>query len=103
MADAVTGGEIIATVRKNSSEELRIARTEFNGIDLLDVRVWTVPAVPGQEGNPTRKGLTLRPETWAELLPYIAQAVGADGSAAEPEPVATDSPEAMTGDPFGEE
>jgi hypothetical protein len=62
------GDELIAEVPKNSREVLRVQRTTFNGIGLLDVRVWTVPLVPGDEGRPTKKGLTLRPETWAELV-----------------------------------
>lgn len=70
-----TEGEIIAEVAKNQSEILRVQRTRFNGVDLLDVRVWTVPQVPGGESRPTKKGLTLRPETWAELVAVLEQAV----------------------------
>jgi len=31
--------------------------------------------VAGGDSRPTRKGLTLRPETWGELLPHIAAEV----------------------------
>lgn len=77
-----TGGDpdLLAEVKKNAAEVLRVRRTTFNGISLLDVRAWTLPAVPGAESKPTKKGLTLRPETWRELLAVIGRAVG-DGEA----------------------
>ncbi|MDI9582882.1 MAG: transcriptional coactivator p15/PC4 family protein, partial [Acidobacteriota bacterium] len=61
-------GELIAELPKNQREVVRLRRTEYNGVDLVDARVWTVPIVPGDEYTPTKKGLTLRPETWADLL-----------------------------------
>jgi hypothetical protein len=64
---------ILAEVRKNAGEVVRVRRSPYNGVPLLDVRVWTRPLTPGDEGKPTKKGLTLRPETWAELLPVIQQ------------------------------
>jgi hypothetical protein len=67
--------ELIAEVRKNSREVIRLRRTSFNGIDLVDVRVWTVPIVPGGDSKPTRKGLALRPETWVELCEQITEAL----------------------------
>jgi len=39
----VTGEKILAEVQKNATEIIRVRRTEFNGVDLLDVRVWTAP------------------------------------------------------------
>jgi len=67
---------VIADLPKNAAETIRVRRTTFNGIELLDARVWTVPAVPGDEGKPTKKGLCLRPETWAELVEVIARETG---------------------------
>jgi hypothetical protein len=32
--------EIIATVQKNSREEVRVSFSEFNGHELLNLRVW---------------------------------------------------------------
>lgn len=78
MSGQAIGEEIIAEVRKNSTEIIRVRRTEFNGIDLLDVRVWTAPQVPGGESRPTKKGLTLRPETWAELVAVLNNALVLD-------------------------
>lgn len=72
--------DLVAEIKKNAAEVLRVRRTTFNGIRLLDVRAWTLPAVPGAESKPTKKGLTLRPETWRELLAVIGPAVG-DGEA----------------------
>jgi len=40
-----------------------------------DVAVREVPK-NSAEGVPTRKGLTLRPETWAALLPAIEAVLG---------------------------
>ena len=64
MTAAADVADVLAEVPKNSRELVRLRRTEFNGVDLLDARVWTVPAVPGGDSIPTKKGLTLRPETW---------------------------------------
>lgn len=78
MNGQATGEEILAEVQKNATETIRVRRTEFNGIDLLDVRVWTVAQVPGGEHVPTKKGLTLRPETWAELVGVLESALRGD-------------------------
>jgi hypothetical protein len=66
-----TEGTILAEVPKNSAEVVRVRRSAFNGVPVLDVRVWTRPLTPGDEGQRTKRGLTLRPETWAALLPVI--------------------------------
>ena len=67
--------DVIAEVPKNSREVIRLQRTTFNGVPLVDARVWTVPAAPGGEGKPTKKGLTLRPETWTVLLAELQRAL----------------------------
>ena len=70
------GGETVSeTVRfKNASETLRVERTEYLGKDLVAVRVFT--GAPGDQlARPTRKGLTLRPATWREVLPAILAAL----------------------------
>lgn len=75
---------ILAEVDKNAREVLRVTATTYNGIDLLDVRCWTKPATPtGGECKPTKKGLSLRPDLWRELLPIIAAAVEEGGADAE--------------------
>lgn len=71
-----TAEQLLAEVPKNATEVVRLQRTTFRGVDLLDARVWTVPAIPGAESKPTKKGLTLRPETWAELTEALREALG---------------------------
>ena len=56
-----------------------VERTEYQGKDLLDVRVWC-QSYPAGEAKPTRKGLCLRPATWRELLPAIQEALPLDGA-----------------------
>ena len=64
---------VVAEVRKNASETIRVRPTEYNGAELVDVRAWYES--PTGEMKPTKKGLTLRPETWEELLPEIREAL----------------------------
>jgi len=71
--------DVLAEVPKNAREVIRVQRTTFNGVDLLDARVWTVPAVPGGDSTPTKKGLTLRPATWQELVGAVRIALGDGG------------------------
>ena len=78
-------------VKKNTREVVRVQPTTYKGIDLVDVRVWTVPAVPGGESKPTRKGLTLQPATWTEVL------LGT-GSDADPEDAALGDDDPFAGD-----
>ena len=63
--------DVIAAVPSNTREVVRLRRTEHNGVDLLDARVWTVPVVPGGEATPTKKDLCLRraPRQVAVQLP----------------------------------
>lgn len=71
-------GELIAEVRKNTREVVRLQRTSFRGVPLLDARVWTVPLTPNETSVPTRKGLTLRPGTCAELASAILRETASD-------------------------
>jgi hypothetical protein len=50
------------TIRKNAREEIRVARTEYKGFDLINVRVWfedreTGTMRPGKDGLAFRAGL----------------------------------------------
>jgi len=94
-------GTVVATVPKNAREELRVTVGEYNDIPLIDVRVWTVPAVPGGDGQPTKKGLSLRPETWAELLGAIEAALGNGAVNPEPDEPQEDEIDGEK-DPFGD-
>lgn len=68
----------VAEVRKNATETLLVRWTEYNGQQLLDVRSFVEKAGTG-ELVPTRKGLTLRPETWQELLQALTDALAEGG------------------------
>jgi len=48
---------------------LRVTLGEYKGAQVLHVRVW----VQGENGrwHPTRRGLTMRPQMWAGILPEI--------------------------------
>ncbi len=81
-------------VRKNTREVVRVQPTTYNGIDLVDVRVWTVPVTPEGESKPTRKGLTLQPATWTEVLRAVQVLLGT-GSDTPEEGLDTED------DPFG--
>lgn len=93
------GDMVVATIPKNAREELRVTVGEYNGIPLVGVRVWALPAVPGGEGAATKKGLSLRPDTWRELLPAIDKALG-NGAVCEPEPEPAEVGDNGGEDPF---
>lgn len=64
MADTV-----IATIPKNSREEVRISLSEFRGVDLINLRIW-FDAKDGDK-RPSKDGLALR----LEKLPDLIQAL----------------------------
>ena len=68
--------KIIAEIAKNSAEVIRVSRSVFHGHDLVDCRVYALDSTGVDEPRPTKKGLSLRPETWLELLPAIREAAG---------------------------
>jgi len=86
----------VLEVKKNSREVVRVQPTTYNGIDLVDVRVWTVPVTPDGESKPTKKGLTLQPATWTEVLRAVQVLLGT-GSDTNPE----DGVLGEDDDPFG--
>ncbi len=94
--DRQDDGGLIAEVPKNARELIRLRHTTFNGVSLVDARVWTLPAVPGSESKPTKKGLTLRRETWAELLAALSAEL-ADADETDDQDGAVDG----DADPFG--
>ncbi|RQW83193.1 MAG: hypothetical protein EHM79_16770 [Geobacter sp.] len=56
---------------KNAVEEIRIDREMFHGHDLVGVRIF----IQHQSGEwrPSRKGLTLRPDTWREVIEEVVE------------------------------
>jgi hypothetical protein len=65
--------KIVATIGKNSRELLRVSITEFRGIKLISLRLWT-PTADGAKTIPTRSGLELRIEKLPELRAAIVEA-----------------------------
>ena len=64
-----SGDRTVATVAKNSREELRIALTTWKGINLVSFRIW-YDAGNG-EHRPSKSGFAMRIAT----LPAIATAI----------------------------
>jgi hypothetical protein len=63
-------------VQKNAREVVRVEATTYKGWPVIDARVWTVPVTPEGESKPTRKGLTLQPATWTEVLRAVQAFLG---------------------------
>lgn len=68
-------------VQKNRGEIIKLRAQNYLGTDVLNVRVFGIKRSGAQV--PTRKGLTLRPEVWAELLPVIASELERMGAEAD--------------------
>ena len=60
-------------IPKNSAEDVRVALTEFNGHDLVDVRIFTdFRAGAAQVRGPTKNGVSLN----VTALPALIEALG---------------------------
>jgi hypothetical protein len=62
---------LIATIPKNKLEEIRIELGEFNGYDLINIRVWADPRAGGEERIPTKAGIACK----VALLPQLIAAL----------------------------
>lgn len=67
----------VATIPKNSLEEIRIGLDEWKGRDLVNIRVWAEP-YEGGERRPTKKGLAVS----IAKLPALVAALQATEAAA---------------------
>ncbi len=67
--------EIIGAVARSQAVEVRVTRDELDGAVRVNVRLWHTP----ERGKPypLRYGLSLPPALWQDLLPALAEAVGA--------------------------
>jgi Transcriptional Coactivator p15 (PC4) len=63
---------IIGELRKNAAERLRVTIHEFNGHDMLSVRVYAGQDI-GQ-ARPTQKGLTMHVSTLPKLIRLLQEA-----------------------------
>ena len=63
---------VIGELRKNAAERLRVSVHEFNGHDMLSVRVYVGQDV-GQ-AKPTQKGITVNVVTLPKLISLLQEA-----------------------------
>jgi len=63
--------QVIATLPKNARESVRVALDNYQGVDLIDIRVLAPFAGPAKEMAPTKKGLSMR----VAQLPALQQAL----------------------------
>ena len=63
-----------SVLRKNMAEEIRIGLSEFNGHDLVNIRVWADPRNGGAERIPTKAGIACRIALLPELITALQQA-----------------------------
>ena len=61
---------LISKFRKNSLEEIQVSVREYEGRQLVDVRIFAGPR--GDETRPTKKGVSLPVELFLELRDAIA-------------------------------
>ena len=65
--------KVIAVVRKNKTDEIRVAFTTYEGMNLLDVRVFS--AFDGGDARPTKKGIAVRIEKLPALIDALQTAL----------------------------
>jgi DNA segregation ATPase FtsK/SpoIIIE-like protein len=66
----------VAVIRKNALEEIRVGLSEFNGHDLLNIRVWAEPrnGGTGTDRIPTKAGIACNVRLLPELIEALRQA-----------------------------
>jgi len=65
--------QVIATISKNQKEEVRVALTEWNGREFVDVRIYT-DLGDSDDLVPTRKGVSLRLDRLDRLIAALEAA-----------------------------
>ena len=66
--------ETVKIITVNDTTEIHIRKSEFQGNIYIDVRKFFVPETG--EPQPTKKGLSLSPGQWEELIPEIQEVIG---------------------------
>ena len=61
---------LISKFRKNAFEEIQISAREFQGRQLVDIRIFAGPR--GQETKPTKKGVSIPIELYGEFGKAVA-------------------------------
>ena len=67
----------LAVIRKNALEEIRVGLSEFNGHDLLNIRIWAEPRNGGAERIPTKAGICCNVRLLPDLIAALRQAEAA--------------------------
>jgi hypothetical protein len=65
---------LIATIEKNKLEEIRVGLSEFNGHDLLNIRIWAAPRNGGAERIPTKAGICCNVRLLPDLIAALQKA-----------------------------
>ena len=65
---------IIAQVKKNSREVIRISEKEYEGYKFIDVRIYYMDKNSG-EYKPTKKGISIMPNNAEEIINGILKAM----------------------------
>jgi Transcriptional Coactivator p15 (PC4) len=68
---------LLATIRKNGREEIRITRGDFKGFDVVGVRVWFQDRDTG-EMRPSKDGLAFRAALVDEIIEGLRAAKGGE-------------------------
>jgi hypothetical protein len=56
----------VKVIEKNKFQEVRVGISEYEGNDLIDMRIWTMPK-GGEEKVPTAKGISINVKLFPEL------------------------------------
>ncbi|KAA9005942.1 transcriptional coactivator p15/PC4 family protein [Histidinibacterium aquaticum] len=62
---------VLASIRKNAREELRVSRDEYKGHDMINLRVFYDA---GDEMRPGKQGIAFKAELLPELLNALRRA-----------------------------
>jgi hypothetical protein len=64
----------LAVIRKNALEEIRVGLSEFNGHDVLNIRIWAEPRNGGAERIPTKAGICCNVRLLPDLIAALQKA-----------------------------
>ncbi|MBF0494516.1 MAG: transcriptional coactivator p15/PC4 family protein [Candidatus Omnitrophica bacterium] len=62
----------VASFEKNKYQDIRVRLSEYQGNDVIDIRVWTQPP-QGTEKVPTGKGININVKLFPKLKDAIAK------------------------------
>ncbi len=60
----------VASFEKNKYQDIKVRISEFQGNDVIDIRIWTQPP-QGEEKVPTGKGININ----VKLFPKLKEAI----------------------------